>query len=513
MSWRPCCLAGCVLLLTAATPPLRAASPADAGADRAQQALPPLPAPPRLELPEPTAEELATVDALLERLHAEAAHDREAAARELLEVDARSVPAIAFRLRALAARADKEAMKRLFTQIRERARDDTRDDDKSTKKSADSKGSPDYLTMLVADRRGDPKTYADLIDVVAQSRMLTQIGTVEAVRVLIEVYVRFGEFLRIHTQRELATLGERAVPALIEARRHPAEKIGSWARRQLDMLGRAVPSETVQTPNHQVLADVLRAYGRTRDPDATRIVASFANSERALVREAARQAIVLMGEVALWQLRDSYETTVGKKPPRDWGWERAARELFAEFDRMRSADVTHAFETGRVARARGDLAAMRRAYDEVLAKDPRFGEREELVSGYSAYADQVMETDAKLAQEALVRAERLAESPEARARFQSQLLTLRAAAEAKRGVADTTLLKRALELDPRNQRARSLLDGLQRGDADDSSKRARQLAASTIGVGALAALWILLRRRNAPTAVPAPSGGPPPPSG
>lgn len=509
MSWRPCCLAGCVLLLTV-TAPVRAAEPAEAGAARPQQALPPLPAPPRLELAEPTAEELATLDALLDRLHAEAAHERETAARELLEVDARSIPAIAFRLRGLAARADKEAMKRLFTQIRERARDDTRDDDRSSK---DSKVSPDYLAMLVADRRGDPKTYADLIDVVAQSRMLTQIGTVEAVRVLIEVYVRFGEFLRIHTQRELATLGERAVPALIEARRHPAEKIGNWARRQLDMLGRAVPSETVQTADHQVLADVLRAYGRTRDPDATRIVASFANSERALVREAARQAIVLFGEVALWQLRDSYETTVGKKPPRDWGWERAARELFAEFDRMRSADVTHAFETGRVARARGDLAAMRRAYDEVLAKDPRFAEREELVSGYSAYADQVMETDPKLAQEALVRAERLAESAEARARFQSQLLTLRAAAEAQRGVADTTLLKRALELDPQNRRARTLLDGLQRGETDQSSERARQLAASSIGLGALAALWILLRRRNAPAPVPAPTGGSPPPSG
>ena len=77
------------------------------------------------------------------------------------------------------------------------------------------------------------------------------------------------------------------------------------------MLGKGVPSEAVQTENQAVLADVLRAYGRTRNPDAVRIVVSFANSERAQVRDASRQSVALMGEIASWQLRDSYENVVG----------------------------------------------------------------------------------------------------------------------------------------------------------------------------------------------------------
>lgn len=472
-----------------------AAADAGAPAPRVVEALPPLPAPPRFELSKPGSAELEEVDRLVSALDSPNAEARDAAARELLEAKPRLVPAIAFRLHQIADNADKEALKRLFSQIRDQARGAAREAKKAGL-SEEADQTPDYLTMLLNHRPAESKAYPNLLRVIGLSRMLTHIGTVEAVRVLIDVYVRFGEFLRIHTQRELSSLGERAVPALLEARRHPAEKIGTWARRQLDALGRAVPSEAVQTADHAVLADVLRAYGRLKDPDAARIIVSFANSERAKIREAARQAVVLMGEVSIWQLRDSYETTVGKRPPRDWSWERMARELFGEFDRMRSAAVLKAYDAGRAAHARGDLEAMRAAYDDVLAKDPMFERREELSKAYWGYAESVMDDRPALAKDALFRAARLSDGEAQKRKIDSLLLTLRAKEETSKGLADVTLLTRAIEQDPENQRAQEALSKLRRGEPDDTSARARKLAASSIALGALAALFVLLRRRS-----------------
>jgi hypothetical protein len=456
--------------------------------------LPPLPTAPRIELGQPAAKDLEELDARLARLSQNDAAERDSAARELLEVDARLVPAIAFRLDKIADRADKEALKRLFLELRKESKELDRSEADETERPGAA--SPDYLGMLVAHARPNAKAYPDLVAVVGMSRMLSQIGSVEAVRTLIGVYVRFGEFLRIHTQREIARLGDKAVPALLEARRHPAEKIARFATRQLDALGRAVPGEAVRVTDHQVLADILRAYGRTRDPDASRIVVSFANSERAVVREAARQSIGLFGEVAMWQLKDTYESVVGKKPPRDWSWERTARELFAKFDRARSAAVMQAFEAGRAARAKGDLEGMRRSFDSVVAQNPRFERQSELAAGYIEYAKRAFDDHPAESEVALLRAERLSAEPSERAKIQSQLLTLRATESVKRGIADVVLVNRALELDQSNERARTLLAELRRGKLDRGSERARQLAAGTIGLGALVAIAVLLRKRR-----------------
>ena len=107
-------------------------------------------------------------------------------------------------------------------------------------------------------------------------------------------------------------LREKAVPALIEARKHDAETVRRWASRQLENLGRAIPGEAVSTNDTQLLADVLHAYGRTRDVDALRVVLSFCNSERERLREAAREAITAIGEPGIWQLREAYLSMTGE---------------------------------------------------------------------------------------------------------------------------------------------------------------------------------------------------------
>ena len=458
--------------------------------------LPELPAIPSLEVPRPSPADLEELDARLGKLCSSDEAERDDARREALEVTAKSVPALRFRLASIADGTKHDELKELLLKIRKKGRDDARDEQQADGAHGKVK-TPDYLAM--ASEHADPKSksWCSLVQVLAESRMLAQIGTVEAVRGLIDVYVRYGEFLRVDTQLQLEALGDRAVPALIETQRHQAEKIAKWATRELDALGKAIPSEAVQVPDLQVLSDVLRAYGRVRDPDAARIVISFSNSERAQVREASRQAIAMLGEVGAWQLRDTYETVVGKKPPRDWNWERTARELFGEFDRLRSAEVLHLYEAGVAARDKGDLEAMRKAFDQVLTRSPDYPKRDELAAAYLDYAQKTLAKNPADALAALRRVERLGKGSELEATAVSLRLTLQAESLADAGIADRTLLSRALEANPKNGRARDELARFEHGEikSDDAS---RYYAAGAIGLVALGAIAYVLTRRGAP---------------
>jgi len=474
----------------------------------AKQGLPELPPIPSLEVPRPTPAELQELDARLAKLCSLDDAERDAARREVLEVGPKAVPALRFRLAAIAESTKHDELKELLLKIRKKGRDDARDEQAADGRRGRVK-TPDYFEMAIEHAEPKSKLWCSLASVLAESRMLAQIGTVEAVRGLLDVYVRFGEFLRVDTQLQLEALGDRAVPALIEARRHPAEKIVKWSARELDALGKAIPSEAVQMTDLQVLSDVLRAYGRVRDPDAARIVVSFSNSERAQVREASRQAIAMLGEVGAWQLRDTYETVVGKKPPRDWNWERTARELFGEFDRLRSAEVAKLYEAGAAAREHGDLEGMRKAFDQVLTRSPDYPKREELALAYLDYAQKNSSKNPKATLAALRRVERLGKGTESEKIATSLRLTLEAEALADAGIADRTLLARALEADPKNSRAREGLSRFEHGEAktDDSS---RYYGAAAIGIVALGGiLVVLLRGRKAepqpavPEAVPA----------
>jgi hypothetical protein len=474
---------------------------------RIELPLPPLPKAPSIALPRPERDQLEQLDGLLVRIRSKDLEDRSAAVREILELSPSVVPAIDHRMNAIAESADREAMKNVLGAIRTKARSDVRE----TMEAEGKRGSvdtPDYLEMLTLQARPDSKAWQDLVSLAAMSRALVHVGTVEAARELVDVCVRFGDLLRVDTQLQLAKLGERAVAALIEARRHQAPKISSWAERQLDALGKGIPSEAVQTTDQQVLADILRAYGRTRDPDAARIVISFSNSERAQVREAARQGIALMGEVGGWQLRDAYENVVGKKPPRDWSWERTARELFGEQDRLRLSRVYTLFEDGMRAKSEGRLDDMRHAFDQVLSRSPEFERGGEMAPGYFAFARETADQHPAEAIAALRRVRRLAATPAERAQAESWLLTLEGERLLASGIADQSLARRAIEIDASNERAKKLLARIERGELHTRSAWARWAAAGAIGAGAVAAIAFIVLRRPRSGAKRAPASDP-----
>jgi hypothetical protein len=480
-----------------ATPP-----PAGSSATSARE-LPELPRAPD-ELKQASLAELAELDELLARISGEDAAAREDAVRGILELAPRLVPAIRKRLDALGDSAEKIPMKQLLYDVRRAAKEDPQDDVPGAPDEK-SKSGPDYLTLLLAKAKPDKAAWRDLVQVLALSRMLEQIGTTAAVRGMIDVYVRFGEFLRIDTQRGLARLGDRAVPALIEARRHQAERIGRWASRQLDMLGRAAPSQAVQIADPEILADVFRAYGRTHDLDAARIIVSFAGSERAQLRKAARQAIAMLGEAGHWQLRDAYEDVMGKRAARDWTWERTARELFGELDRLRRAEVYDRFEAGQKAQAAGDWKAMREAYDDVLVRAPFFERADEMVGGYWEYGKRHAESDPTSALLALRHAERLSRDTPHYPRIRSLLLTLEAARLGQKHIVDRSLLHQAVELDSSNTRAKAELARLSRPVETGDRKLRYYAAASILVAGLLGVAFVLWKPKRREPAPPEPS--------
>ena len=273
------------------------------------------------------------VDRLLERLCAEDERSRADARAAIGDVQSGFVPAIHHRIRDLRGAIDRSEASRALESARKAGRRstpgvDTRAPKKRRKEKArpeDDEGDSDWLDFMLAAPKPSSKTWCQVTSLLGMDRMLTSVGTTPAVREIIGMYASFGELLRIDLQRQIAKLRDKAVAALIEGRQHDSKAVQKWSARQLDVLGRAIPGEAVASSDTQVLSDVLRAYGRTRDVDALRVILSYANSDRAQLRDAAREATVAIGEPGVWQLRDQYLGLTGEKPPRGWSWDRLTR--------------------------------------------------------------------------------------------------------------------------------------------------------------------------------------------
>jgi len=188
--------------------------------------------------------------------------------------------------------------------------------------------------------------WRNMVEILGMVRMLTNIGTTPAVRQIIQLRASYGEMIRLDLSRAVAKLKDKAVPALLEAKKHDAVVVQRFASLELDRLGRAIPGEAVGTTDPDVLADVLRAFGYVRDVDAVGVCLSFANHERKKVREAARQAIAGIGEPARWQLRDTYQDLTGDKPDKSVPWGVLARRIFALYDHARLSELTDLASAG-----------------------------------------------------------------------------------------------------------------------------------------------------------------------
>ncbi|WP_437325718.1 hypothetical protein [Sorangium sp. So ce381] len=384
--------------------------------------------------------------------------------------------------------------------------------DQSAKKGADDeKDEGDWLDFMLAAARPRDSAWRDVVKLLAMERMLVAAGTTPAVRELIALHAYFGELLRIDLQRQVAKLRDKAVPALIEARQHDAKIVQRWANKQLDLLGRAIPGEAIASNDTQILADVLRAYGRVRDVDAMRVVLSFCNSDRARLRDAAREAISAIGEPGIWQLRDAYLDLTGAKPPREWSWDRVARELFGTYDRARLAEVYKLMDEGVAAASAGKPAEATEAFDKVLARAPLFERRKEMVDAYVERARSLPADRRDDALAMLRKALRLDAPGERAKKIEAEIAYLEGALLIERGTPDKFVLERAIELDPSNAGARAALASLGDKVAERKSQTNRHIAAGAVGLAAVLSMFFIARRRSAPSPARGQGGTVPPP--
>jgi tetratricopeptide (TPR) repeat protein len=520
----------------------------------------PLPELPRLApitLPEPDPSALQDLDRLLERLTSDDERTRTNAKAAIAESSSPSmIAAIRHRVQEIRASLDRDAAPRVLEDARKAGRKALKEKGEGAKKKGSEKGksetkgtkdakdagktaekgkaSPpkeatkgdkkakeegdaadgDWLDFVLDMPRPKDKTWRALVHLLAMERMLTAIGTTPAVRELIALHSYFGEMLRIDLQRQITKLKDKAVPALIEARQHDAKIVQRWANKQLDLLGRAIPGEAVATNDTQILADVLRAYGRTRDVDAVRVILSFCNSDRIQLREAARESIAAIGEPGIWQLRDVYLNITGSKPPREWTWDRIARELFATYDRARLVEVYALMDKGVALAGEGKLAEATEAFDKVLARSPLFDRRKEMVK---TYVDRAMEIEGEKRDDALAmlrKALRLDPKAEGAKKIEAEIAYLEGVILIEQGSADRFLLTRALELDPGHQGARKALASLEEKAVERQDNSKRYAAAAGVGLAALIAMILLARRPRRPGGgskrPDAPPGGGPP---
>jgi tetratricopeptide (TPR) repeat protein len=490
-----------------AQPAASASAAPSAGASaspRAGQApLPELPKLPPITLPEPDPGATQDLTRLLERLTADDERTRTNARTAVAEATPSMVPAIRQRVQELRGPLDRDAVPKILEEARKSGRKAMKDKGKSKSKSKDKDDEDgDWLDFVLAAPRPKDKAWRDLVHLLAMERMLAAVGTTPAVREMIQYHAYFGDLFRIDLQRQVLKLKDKAVPALIEARQHDAKIVQRWANRQLDALGRAIPGEAVASSDPQVLADVLRAYGRTRDVDAERVILSFCNSDRIQLREAAREAIAAIGEPGMWQLRDVYLGLTGNKPPREWAWDRLARELFALYDRARLAEVYKLMDDGVAASGEKKYAEATQAFDKVLARAPLFDRRREMVPAYVARSREIAATSRQDGLEMLRKALRLdPKGPDAKA-IDAEIAYLEGMVLIDRGTPDKFILQRALELDPGHERARLALQSLEDRAVVRQTSLRRYAAAGGIGVAALIAMLLLARRRGPLPAAP-----------
>ena len=493
---------------------------ASATATPAQAVLPELPRLASITLPEPDAASIKELDGLLDRLTSEDERSRTNARTAIAEVSPGLVPAIRHRVQDLRGSLDREAAPRVLESARKAGRKAIKGNKaeaeaeidgkkkKKAKKDEDEAADGDWLDFLLAQPHAKDRDWKDVVSLVAMERMLTAIGTTPAVRELINLHSYFGEMLRVDLQRQIMKLRDKAVPALIEARQHDAKIVQRWANKQLDVLGRAIPGEAVASNDTQILADVLRAYGRTRDVDAERVILSFSNSDRIQLREASREAIAAVGEPGIWQLRDQYLSLTGNKAPKEWAWDRLARELFALYDRARLAEVYKLMDDGTAAASAGKVAPATDAFDKVLARSPLFDRRKEMVKSYFERATQLEEGHREDALSMMRKALRLDPKGELAKKLEAEIAYLEGAISVDRGAPDKTAFQKALTIDPQHAASKQALAALEDKVVERQSQMPRYAAAGGIGLVALIAMILLARRK--PRAAKQPDAPPPP---
>ncbi len=308
-----------------------------------------------------------------------------------------------------------------------------------------------------------------------------QAGVVGA-RVLVRIAVDHKGLLKPHATAALRRMGDHAVAALVEVRRDNDKELRTFANKTLDAMGKFLPSDAVQVHDPQALADVLVAFGKTKDPDAMRAIVPYLNADRAPVREAARTAIAQYGNDAKPVLDEAFTQFTGEKPGADWPAKKTLDALVLAYDKVRLAEAFKLLDEGIAHRDAGRLEEAVASFDALLARAPQFERKAELASSYHELGRKKEPSDRPAARVLYAKAARLAVGTQLAGAIEADVAVLDTQELLDRGVADTSLLQRALAVDPSHQRARDMLQRIENDTRTKDDRFRRMALAAFVGV-------------------------------
>lgn len=311
--------------------------------------------------------------------------------------------------------------------------------------------------------------------------------------------------LRLVRKRE----GARLLPALIKLRSHESADVRRFAQAGVSALGMDDPQLALSTDDPYMLANLVRAYASPPDYAAMPLIVRMVNDPHIQVRQAARATLARYGKNAIWQVRELYEEVSGQPASRGWSFERSSSELYAVLDRPELEDAETLLARGMKSFVAGDLAAMRRDYDVLLAKYPDFEGKAKLADGYAAVGgERLAEDELSGALDGYRRALRLApQAPDAKL-WQAQVAYAGAELALSEGVVDLAAYDRALALDPNLKAAELARDRLSGAATQRIQTTKRYAAAAALAL--LLALAFMALRMRPPTRVEPASRDPEP---
>jgi hypothetical protein len=218
-----------------------------------------------------------------------------------------------------------------------------------------SDGTPGEDLAKAVAAAGNGAGHRSLALLLAGIRAAEKQANVAGARVLVKLAVDHKGLLKPYAKAALERMGDHAVAALVEARRDADKDLRTFANKTLDAMGKFLPSDAVQVHDPQALADVLVAFGKTKDPDAIRAIVPYLNADRAPVREAARWAIAQYGDGARAALKETYDQYTGDKIGDDWTATKILDALVAAYDKVRLAEVFKLLDEGIAHRDGGRL--------------------------------------------------------------------------------------------------------------------------------------------------------------
>jgi tetratricopeptide (TPR) repeat protein len=361
--------------------------------------------------------------------------------------------------------------------------------DKARKALPDTATESDVLKEVLT--AGSSPAHRSVALFLAGIRACEKQGGTPGARVLVRLSVDHKGIFKPFTVAALKRMGDHSVAALVELRRDTDKDLRTFANKTLDGMGKFLPSDAVQVHDPQSLADVLAAFGKSKDPDAMRAIVPYLNADRAPVRDAARAALGAYGEAARPILDETYSQYTGDKPGADWSAKKILDSLLVAYDKVRLADVFKLFDEGIAHRDKGELEEAIASFDQLLARAPQFERRAELAPAYLDLARK-KEGDRAASRLLYAKAARLAAGTPLAASIDAELLVLDTQEQLDRGIADTSLLHKALALDPNNAKAKELLARIESDfhGKDDTFRRLALAGFVGIVVTILAILFV-----------------------